>query len=118
MPWPIMRSNPTIRIVPFRTPPAKRSRRNCAACGPSSPSCAPTMHPSHSMRALGDFPRLPPRALIEGDGCIVGAQLGELGPHAAQFLLDRFAGGVRNGTIRIVGFDLIIGQGIDQKFLT
>src|SRR4029077_12902619 len=26
-----MRSHPTIRIVPFRTPPAKRSRRNCAS---------------------------------------------------------------------------------------
>src|SRR5439155_16058336 len=40
------------------------------------------------------------------------------GPHAAQFLLDRLAGGVRHGTIRIVEFDLIIGQGIDQIFLT
>src|SRR5207237_415646 len=61
MPWPIMRSNPTMRIVQFRTAPAKRSRRSCAACGSSSPSCAPTMQPSLSRRALGDFPALPPR---------------------------------------------------------
>src|SRR6266550_512339 len=37
---------------------------------------------------------------------------------AAQLLLDRLTGGIRHGTIRIVGFDLIIGQGIDQIFLT
>src|SRR5207248_9607213 len=61
MPWPIMRSNPNIRIVPCQPPPAKRSRRNCAACGPSSASCAPTMQPSPSRRARGDFPALPPR---------------------------------------------------------
>ena len=67
---------------------------------------------------LGLSPGKSSRARLEGDGCIVGAQLAELGPHAAQFLLDRFAGGVWHGTIRIVGFDLIIGQGIDQIFLT
>jgi hypothetical protein len=67
---------------------------------------------------LGLSPGKSPRARIEGDCCIASAQLAEGGPHPAQFLLDRFAGGVRNGTMRIVGCDLIIGQGIDQEFLT
>ena len=67
---------------------------------------------------LGLSPGKSPRARIEGDCCIASAQLAERGPHPAQLLLDPFAGGVRNGTIRIVGRDLIIGQGIDQEFLT
>jgi Phage integrase family len=57
-----------------------------------------------------------PRARMEGDYCIACAQLAELGPHPTQFLLDRFADGIRNGTIRIV--DVLYGAAdAEETFL-